>query len=165
MTLGHVVTAAGIQSIDHRVCAEKGPEPPEMADFAFLFDEYQPPRLVGLVVGGLRVAFQQGLVDRLEQRRQALQAIGDRARRQVQVVVTPVRQQPRDRPMIGKLLQQNLAPHRLAQQSIGDELGRRRSREGALLAARAGGAIAFPANDTSDDLDLDLDLRRIFRVA
>ena len=79
MLLGHVVGAARIQHEDHRVFGVKDPQGPAVADFTFDRGENQPARLVGVPVLLLLVVLDQLLVDRLEQRGQPLQSLGQRA--------------------------------------------------------------------------------------
>ena len=65
--LRHRMAAGGVADIHHRIAAAKDPQPPGVADFAFLVDEDQPARLLALRQDGLPVAFAQGFLDRLEQ--------------------------------------------------------------------------------------------------
>src|SRR5579862_8201516 len=100
----------------------------------------------------------QGLVDRLEQRHQPLQAVGDRARRQVQSVQPPLGQQAVGRTVGGVLVQQHLHPNGDSQDAVGDQPGRRRCHDPVGVAATAtGGAVAASADDAAVGADLDLD--------
>ena len=74
------------------------------------------------------VARQQRVVERLKQRFEAFQAAGHGARRHVQTEQPPLAQQPLRGPVAGELVEQDLHPHGDAQQSLGDQLGRRRQR-------------------------------------
>ncbi len=166
MPFGYVVTPpARVQHVHHRVGTEEHPQLPAVALFAFLVHEDQPARLVGLLIGRLPDAFLDRLIQRLEQGQQPLQATGHRARRDRQAQEFPGGQQPFGRPMAGVLVQQDLQPHRRAQETLGDQLGWRRRR--ARLAARAGAGrlIAAAANHAAVGLDLDLNLLGVLAVA
>jgi hypothetical protein len=67
--------------------------------------------------------------------------------------------------MAGVLVQQDLQPHRGAQPTLGDQLGRPRRRACLAAGAAAGGLIAAAAEHTAVGLDLDLDLLGVFGVA
>ena len=92
-------------------------------------DEDHPASLVGLGEGGCGIAFEQRVIKRLKQRFEAFQATGHRARRQVQTQQPPLVQQPLGGPVAGELVDQDLHPHRDAQQSLGNQLGGRGSGE------------------------------------
>ena len=112
------------------------------------------------------VARQQRVVERLKQRFEAFQAAGHGARRHVQAEQPPLGEQPLRGPVAGELVEQDLHPHRDAQQSLGDQLGRRRSGEGSR-AVRAGACplITSPSDASAIRSDLDLDLFGILGVA
>ena len=64
MRLRHLVTAAGIEQIDHRVRAENDPQPPAIAFFPVQKHENQPTGFVGLMESALPIPLQQRLVNR-----------------------------------------------------------------------------------------------------
>jgi hypothetical protein len=107
----------------------------------------------------------QRLHDRPQQRFQPLQPVGDGAGRQVQPQQPPLFQQPRRRPMTGELVQQDFDPHRHAQKRLGDQLVRRRRRDGARPRTVAGPLTAPPVDHPAIHGDFDFDLFRIFAAA
>ena len=104
----------------------------------------------------------QVVVDRLEQGQEPLQAVGQRALRQVQAVRAQVRQQAVGRAVEQELVQQHGDPDRDAQDALGDHLGRRRCGDDAGVSATgAGGAVAAAAVDPAMGADLDLQDRGV----
>src|SRR6516162_6800222 len=165
MVLGYLMAAAGVQAKGHRVRTQEDPEPPAIPRLAFLVDEDHPARLVSLGEGRLGVACQQSFVQPLKQRLKAFQTTGHRARRQVQAQQTPVVQQPLGGRRIVKKKNQDLHPHRDAQQSLGNELGGGRSGErSGTVGAGARAAVASSPDQASIRPHLDLDLFGILRV-
>ena len=75
-------------------------------------DEDQPAGFIGLMKGRLPVPCDQGLVEADEQWLQPMQALGHRARRQVQPQPPPGLEQPFGRPLGGELVVQDLDPDR-----------------------------------------------------
>ena len=165
MPLGHVVTAARAEDVYHRAGAGEHPQPPAVALFTALVHEDQPARLVGLLIGRLPHAPLGRLVQGQEQRHQPLQAAGHGTRRDRQAQKFPGGQQPFRRPIAGVLVQQDLQPHRRAQEALGDQLGRRRRRARLATRAAAGRLIAAAADHAAVGLDSDLDLLGVLGVA
>ena len=138
------------------------PEIPPIADLPLEHDEDQPPRLVGVPQRLPLAVLHQRLVHRLEQRDQALQAVGDRAQRQVQAVRGPVGQEPIGRPVEQILVQEHGHPDRDPQDALGDQPGRRRGGDDAGMGGtRAGRPIAATADDPAMGPDIDLQDDRI----
>ena len=157
MRLRHLVAAAGIEQIDHRVRAENDPQPPTMALFPVQKHENQPTGFVGLVEVALPIALSERLVDRLHHRLDPLQAIVDRACRQVQIVLFELPQQPFRGPIRRILVQQDMHPDRDAVVAFGNQLrrwrGRKRSSRGITIARRP---IPSPPNPPTMRPHVDL---------
>ena len=99
----------------------------------------------------------QRFVDRFKQRQQALQAVGQRAQRQVQTVRLPVGQQPVGGPVEQILVQQQGDPDRHAQVALEEDArGRRGADEAGMHAAVTGRAITAAADDAAIGRDRDL---------
>ena len=108
---------------------------------------------------------EQSVVERLKQRFEAFQATGHGARRHVQTQQPPLGQQPLRGPVAGELVEQDLHPHRHAQQSLGDQLGGRRSGERSrTVRAGARPLVTSPPDQSAIGPDLDLDLFGILGV-
>ena len=99
----------------------------------------------------------QSLVERLEQRHQPLETIGERTGRQVQAVTGEVGEEPLRGPAEGKLVQQHGDPDGHSQLTFGDEFGGSGCADNTWpAAATAGGAIAVPTITTAVSTDFDL---------
>src|SRR5439155_15983276 len=92
-------------------------------------------------------------------------AAGHGTRRDRQAQKFPGGQQPFRRPIAGVLVQQDLQPHRSAQEALGDQLGRRRRRARLAARAAAGRLIAAAADRAAVGLGLDLHLLGVLGVA
>ena len=105
----------------------------------------------------LLAVLDQGVVHRLEQGQQPLQALGQRALRQVQPLGAQVLQQPVGRAVEQKLVQQDGHPDGDAQDALRDHFGGRRCGDDAGMSATgATGAIAPSAVDPPMGTDFDL---------
>ena len=137
-----------------------------MPRLAFQVDEDHPAGLVRLGERRFGIACPQGVVERLKQRFEAFQAAGHGPRRHVQTEQPPLGKQPLRGPVAGELVEQDLHPHGDAQQSLGDQLGSRRSGDGSR-AVRAGACplVTSPPDPAAIRADLDLDLFGILGVA
>jgi hypothetical protein len=100
--------------------------------------------------GLLATVDDQGIVERLEQGYEALQAIGQRAQRQIETVRAQVSQQSIGGAVTQILVQQHRDPDRHAQQALGNQpWGRRGRYDAGHYAARAGGAITTATDDAA----------------
>src|SRR5208337_4296007 len=166
MALGDVVTAAGVEAKDHRVLAQEDPQPPPMAYLAFQVDEDHPVGLVGLGIDRLGVTCQQSLIHRLKQRFEAFQGTGHGASSQVQAQQPPLVKQPLRRAVAEELVDQDLHQHRRPQQSLGNQLGRRRSGIGSrTVFTGTSPLITSPSDPAPIHQEIDLDLFGILGTA
>ena len=150
--------AARVEDEHHHGLGLKGPQVPAVAALVWQTDEDQPACFIGMPVIHLTTLGHQGFVERPEQRQQSLEAVGERAGRQVQTVTGQVGEQPLRGSAEGKLVQQYRDPDGHAPLTFGEEFGGTRcSDEAGLAAARAGGAIAAPAITAAVGADFDLE--------
>ena len=126
-------------------------------------DEDQPAGFIGLMKGRLPVPCDQGLVEADEQWLQPMQALGLRARRQVQPQPPPGLEQPFGRPLGGELVVQDLDPDRGAKPPLGDQFGHGRRGDRPRPRTATGPLIAPSSNQPPIGLDFDLHLFRHFR--
>ncbi len=117
-----------------------------------------------LMKGRLPVPCDQGLVKADEQWLQSMQALGHRARRQVQPQPPPGLEQPFGRPLGGELVVQDLDPDRGAQPPLGDQFGHGWRGDRPRPRTATGPLIAPPSNQPPIGLDFDLHLFRHFRA-
>ena len=64
MFLWHIVAAAWVEHVDHRIVAREQPQPPLMTDFTSFFHENSPSRFVGVKESGPDVMPSKGFVNR-----------------------------------------------------------------------------------------------------
>ena len=112
VAFGDLVAATGVQSKHHRVIAQEDPQPPLIPALAVLGDKDHPARLVGLGERRLSVPRQQGVVERLKQGFEALQAGRDGAGGHVQIELPPGGQQPLGGTVAEVLLDEGSPPTR-----------------------------------------------------
>src|ERR1019366_2731361 len=102
----------------------KHPQIPAITDLALHRDKYLPARLVGVPKDLLAIAFDQSLIQRLEQRFQTLQTIGNGAHGQVEIVGAEVVQQSIGRTVEQILVQKHRDPQGDAQHALGNKTRR-----------------------------------------
>src|SRR5205085_9115463 len=106
----------------------------------------------------LLAAFDQAVVEALEQGQQTLQAAVEAACRQVEAMAAPVREQALGGAIEQILVEQDGDPDGDTKGAFGDQAGRRwRGDDAGVDPAGAGGAIAFTVDDTAMGVDLDLE--------
>ena len=98
----HIVGAARVEDEHHHGLGLKGPQIPAVATFVRQADEDQPACFIGMPMIHLATLGHQGFVERLQQRHQSLEAVGQRAGRQVQAMTGEVGEQPLRGPAEGK---------------------------------------------------------------
>ena len=104
--------ARRVEHIVHHRVRVKHPQIPTVAHLTRHIDEHRPARLIGVPVRGTAQLLHKRLLQGREQRRQRLQAAGQRARRHVQPVIGQILQQPMAGAPVEKLVQQHAGPYR-----------------------------------------------------
>ena len=166
MFLRHIVAAAWVEHVDHRIVAREQPQPPLMADFTSLFHENSPSRFVGVKESGLDVMPSKGFVNRSQQRFDSLESIRDRAGGQSQSQESQLLNAALSWTLKLKLFDQQIHPDTGAITTFGDELRRHwRGDRARRFDAVAGAPIAFAFELLSIQFNFNFDLLTVFGTA
>ncbi len=155
---GNIVSAGRIEHEQDRLFGRKDPQIPDEVRFAGNADEHAPACFVTVPMLGGAVVVGEEFVQWFEQRLDFLQATGDGAGRQLQIVAAQFGNNAVQRLKELELVLQNHHPQRDADDAFGNELVRRRRGDhDRLPATGAGATIALAMITAAMGSDVDFE--------